>query len=272
MVAYPEITHVYATPSWSRKNTLIDRDKRVHDPVNRRTTTAKVTFGVNRGLTKHLTGGAWIPWVQHSYKIPGGRTGRLQGVGDGTIYLRHALYKYNERGGTSFESSLFGGARLPTGRHGYRDRGSRLPDGLQPGRSAVDTMLGLAAQYEWSLYGVRLRTLQTWKPTGAHHLNKGNDFSAELQFKYRYLHQPFPQPGGNARVSVKYTKIEADRKRGRRLANSGGEIWTCKVGFVHHQTPQSDVNVFVSFPLAFKLRGTQLVQDRKVDLEIGWRF
>jgi len=222
------------------------------------------------GITADLTAFAALP-VLHKRLEPTAAPAREEtGIGDLRLFGRYTIFKRDFPGAT-FRVAPFAGAELPTGRNRAGDRFGLLPPRLQPGSGAVDPFFGAIATYQSLSLAIDAQL--------AYQVNRkadgfafGDIFRADLSGQYRI----WPRELGAGTPGFLYLALEAnyadfdtDRRRGVRIAGSGGEEFLLSPG-LQYVTRRWVAEALVQIPVARDLGPFTIADDLR--LRAGLRF
>lgn len=253
---------------------LLDGSDRIGDPLHPQELTHAGVVSAHYGALHHLQVGAIVPWVGRVLTLdaPAGPI-RLEsgGLGDVTLYGKWRYYRWDDVGvATNF--SLLAGLELPTGRDDVVDHGLLLPADLQPGSASWDPFLGTAVTHEPGRWRFNGMVLYKSVGQGTHHYSQGDQFFAELAAGNRFWLEPYPGPFMRADLLLRYRREWADRRSGRSVADTGGDLVTIGANWAFRPRPTLDLQVSVEVPLFEEVRGVQLRNQVAVFFGFGFRI
>jgi hypothetical protein len=253
---------------------LLDGSDRVSDPFHQEEFTHAGVASAHYGLLHTLQLGAIVPYLHRVLTLddPTGPD-RLEsgGMGDVTLYGKWRYYRWDDVGiATNF--AILAGLELPTGKDDVVDKGVFLPADLQPGSASWDPFLGTSVTHEPGRWRFNAMALYKRVGEGTHDYKQGDQFFAELAAGNRFWLEPYPGPFMRADVMLRYRHERADRRSGRAVGSTGGDLLTAGVNWAFRPRPTVDIQVSVEVPLFEDVRGLQLKNQVAVLFAFGFRM
>lgn len=256
------------------KRGLLDGSDRVGDPLGRRQRDQAAVLSAHYGILNTLQVGTIVPYMTKTLTLDdptGPDRFSSDGMGDVTLYAKWRYYRLDDVGrATNF--AVLAGLELPSGSDDERDRGVLLPAELQPGSASWDPFLGTAVTHEPGRWRFNAMTLVKRTGQGTHDYKQADQFFAELAVGNRFWLEPYPGPFMRADVVLRFRHEGADRRSGRAVADTGGELLTIGLNWAFRPRPTLDFQVAVEYPIYESLRGTQLKESFALFVAFGIRI
>lgn len=253
---------------------LLDGAERMGDSLHRTQLDQAAVLSAHYGLLHKLQVGTLVPYLSRTLTLddPAGPDRfSSDGLGDVTLYAKWRYYRYDDVG-TATNFALLSGLELPSGSDDERDHGVLLPAELQPGSASWDPFLGAAVTHEPGRWRFNAMSLYKRIGQGTHEYKQGDQFFAELAAGNRFWLEPYPGPFMRLDLVLRYRHEGADRRSGRAVGDTGGDLVTIGANWAFRPRPTLDFQVAVEYPIYESLRGTQLKESFALFVAFGVRI
>lgn len=255
-------------------NDLLRDGEEVEDPLARESRARVLSAAVVYGLSRRISLIGIVPLFNKELRFdsPSGINdlGAGFGLGDATLLAKWRLVKKN-RGRGSFQLSLQGGVKLPTGRSDARDpsTGALLPPKLQRGTGSWDPTADLIASYvtpsaRWFFKASTGGTLST----AAGGFERGDQLRYDTMIKARIT----PLNSRDLFLLLELNGLWQGRSHAGEveIGNSGGNLLYLSPGIQYLVRQNVILEAGAQFPVVRDLNGIQLAPN--ANLLFGLRY
>jgi len=232
-----------------RKDTLLQDDTEITDPMDRSATIFVYPIVVPYNLTPKFQVGAVVPFLTKNLKSNREDKSR-SGIGDATVFVKHLVLQ-SDRKQETFRVAVKGTAKLSTGdTHGDLTLGSGSVD---YGASAVAGWV----KGRWGLYGETIYVLNTSDGD----IDYGNRFgyNAALGFRlFPAVYIRYPQPILNLYLELNGSLVDHTKIDEAPNPNSGASTLLLSPGIQYVGGRRWLVEASLQVPLIDEPNGTQL--------------
>lgn len=273
---FPAFSLFVPRVTFSRALRLQERGEAVQDPFGRRVTAHGESVDLVYAPIHDFSLIATFPYVTKKLRFRDQEGSRVEinasGLGDMRLL---GVYRFLRRDwiGGSFQASLVGGLKFPTGSDDERDErlpkltgmpGDRLPPALQPGSGSVDFIIGLPALYSWKYFTLYADVFYKIN-TEANGFRFGNVLSYDLAVDYRGL-SVF---GKDLFLVLELNGLNEQKGS---LPSSNGNLLFLSPGLQFFPAPTLLLEASVQIPILRENFGTQLVPEWGVVFGLRYLF